>query len=294
MRDDVLLLRSLARSLHTARRPWLKALGHRVLRLASRNRITTVWDGLRLTGGFEHYPLLAALREGRYEPGTIHIFQRLCPSGGVVVDVGANLGLYALLAARRVGPTGRVIAIEPDPRSVSYLRHNILANGFPHIIQVEPVAAGDHLGTAPLYLDPDYAARSSTNSGHHAHSSTVDVPLRTLDHLLQGTSRLDLIKLDVEGAEMPVLRGARYVLERFRPWVICEVNAVLLKELGFHPRDILAQLRHLGLTAYAISDDPVRLSALPLEDDCIISPGNKYVNILARAGAWCPEDLLAC
>lgn len=145
--------------------------------------------------------------------------RRFAPEpGAVVLDLGANLGCFALPVARRVGPTGRVICVEPVPDNATHLRQAIAGNGLTNITVVE-AAVGATEGTQRISL-------SRTSQGHSGvidrGAEAVVVPLTTVDQLVAslGLPRVDFIKMDVEGMEADVLRGAVATLRQHRPRVV--------------------------------------------------------------------------
>lgn len=173
---------------------------------------------------------------GQYEPEIAAIVREACQPGSVAIDAGANVGCHTLIMAERAGESGRVIALEPHPRVFDRLRANVEMNG---LAQVEMLrtAAGDTTGTMELYAPaPAHhgAGKATLYEGNLALDpfaasamERMDVPVTTIDRLLfeRECERLDLIKIDVEGHEMPVLRGARETIARFRPRVIFEYTA---------------------------------------------------------------------
>lgn len=125
--------------------------------------------------------------------------------GSVVLDVGANVGIYTLLAAKR---GARVIAIEADPRNVERLRYHVHLNGFDDRVTIYPIAVGDREGTVTLY-------RSAGNCGHSnvfAGIDPVEVPCKTIDSL--GLPQIDVCKMDIEGNEVSALRGMEATIQR--------------------------------------------------------------------------------
>lgn len=144
-------------------------------------------------------------RPGFFEKNERRLFCAAINQGSVVLDVGANMGIYTLLAAKR-GAT--VIAVEPDPRNLEMLRHHVRLNGFHRRVTIVPMAASDKDSTLTLF-------RSPGNSGHSNLFEGVDpvmVPANTIDSL--GLPPIDVCKMDVEGAEMMALAGMQNVISR--------------------------------------------------------------------------------
>lgn len=164
---------------------------------------------------------------GCYEPGTIAVYFDLLRQSRVVFDVGANTGLFALLAA--VDDSRREVhAFEPLPRVFAYLARNIAANGLSNVKAVMSVVA-ERDGSASLFepLTVTLPSSASTLRGFVCGVATREVALPgiTLDSYVssQGSPPVDLIKVDVEGTEDKVLEGALRIIRRDHPAVLCEV-----------------------------------------------------------------------
>ena len=161
---------------------------------------------------------------GDIEVGVRKLIERILEPGNVFVDAGANLGWHVLAAACAVGPTGKVIAFEPFLSTANLMRRSIAMNGFQDRCEVHQMALADEDGRTTLHIGSD--------SGHHslyplvAGDPTIsDVPVAKLDSTLKAGSRVDVLKIDVEGAEVRVLAGAQRVL-RDNP------NAIIIIEFG--------------------------------------------------------------
>lgn len=139
---------------------------------------------------------------------------------GAVLDIGANIGPYALLA--KALSTREVIAFEPTPDVAEVARDLGTSNGLPFL--VEEIALGDSAGAASLYLSMKTDSSNSLNPDFRQSSGTIEVPLETLDGYLRRTSVVPgLLKVDTETTEPAVLRGAKDLIREHRPWVFCEV-----------------------------------------------------------------------
>jgi FkbM family methyltransferase len=183
----------------------------------------------------------AAFTVGTDEPAVQEELVRVLRPGSVLYDVGANVGFLTLIAARLVGPAGHVYAFEPIPANARAIERNAALNGLGNITVLE-LALSDRAGDAVLRV-PD------VNQGAHL-AEVVDelipadelvVRTAALDELAeeQGLRAPDLVKLDVEGAELLVLEGMRRSLEAHRPGLICELHGTraaieeLLPRLGY-------------------------------------------------------------
>jgi len=160
--------------------------------------------------GFELYGD-AYLAESRLDSGEAGIFVRLAGDADLVVDVGAHVGLFTLLARSR---GVRVVAIEPSPMNLAKLYRNLRSNEADDV-EVMPVALGDHVGLSDLY-GGGQGASLRRGWGSIGSTYTTTVPLHTLDSLLLArmSGKRLLIKIDSEGSELPILRGAEGLLRR--------------------------------------------------------------------------------
>jgi FkbM family methyltransferase len=169
----------------------------------------------------------AIFLSGQYEPDTMIALRGLLPDGGVFLDVGANQGFFSLFAAQCLG-SGLVVAFEPSAREFQRLTANIAGNRRLRI-QARREALADYRGEATLLVAEDQYAGLNTIGAAFAYTTVnaarhETVACRTLDDVVAelALNRCDVIKIDVEGAESSVLRGAADVLARFRPALIVE------------------------------------------------------------------------
>lgn len=146
------------------------------------------------------------------------------------LDIGANTGVFSLLAAR--AGVARVHAFEPAPRIFDLLERNVRLNRL-HQIECHPVAVADRKGTAVLYIPPgDVPTEASTSQGFRKMTQEVVVETTTIDEFVgaRNVGAVDLMKIDTESTEPQVLSGARQLLETSRPVMICEVLKGLTEE----------------------------------------------------------------
>ncbi|TDC54382.1 FkbM family methyltransferase [Jiangella ureilytica] len=179
---------------------------------------------------------------GGYEPTTMAWFLALCDTvqPGAVWDVGANLGLYSLLA--RAYTDREVVAFEPTPEVAGWARQLSAVNGLDY--PLEQVAAGEVPGVATFYLSEKSDASNSLAKGFRDSKRQLDVLVEPLDRYLRRTGSVPaVLKIDTETTEHYVLRGAREVVARHRPWIFCEVLAdqapeqvlaALMSRFGYH------------------------------------------------------------
>jgi FkbM family methyltransferase len=185
---------------------------------------------------------------GSFEPRAERAMARHLGLGMTAIDVGASIGYHTLRMAIQVGPGGRVIAVEPASPVVTRLRRNLALNQLNNV-EIVVAALGDHdVETARLRLQSSYPL-----SGRGAPEAVL-VRVARLDSLVleRQLRRVDLIKIDVDGQEAKVLRGAGDTLRRFRPPVFFELTPSLVEEGGDSIDELFGALLDLG---YAISDE---------------------------------------
>ena len=146
--------------------------------------------------------------------------------GMVFYDLGANIGLFSLLAARLVGASGKVFSFEPDAWVASRLRRNVARNGFENVIVVE---AGVWSNSSAVKFVPADASSPDHGVGRFVagESEAAGTPREcvALDDFIGRAAPPDMIKCDVEGAEVEALAGGEKLLRTHRPWVICELHS---------------------------------------------------------------------
>ncbi len=205
------------------RRGWLAPL-ERVLLRGELNVLGGIGSGMHL-GGASFAPWGAqayAVLTGTHELQVQEALRRSVGAGDVVWDVGANIGALSLVAARMVGPTGRVIAVEPQAGCAAAIRANAARNDLGWI-EVREVAATDHSGDVALnVVDDTLWTRLASVGEHELQTERVVVAGSALDDL--DAPPPTLVKIDVEGAELEVVAGMRRVLDEAQPVVVCEMH----------------------------------------------------------------------
>ena len=182
------------------------------------------------------------------ENGDLEFIKRFLKSGMSFMDIGAFHGLYAVVAGRQVGPTGRVVLFEPSIAACRRARVNLLLNRVK--ADIENAAVTDVSGEVSYHQ----VLHGFTTMGGLRPPPTKDpVQIRTvesksLDDYCRANAcdRIDLLKIDAEGAELGVLSGGRYVLEKLRPTIICEILDWVTEPWGYPARDIMTKLSECG------------------------------------------------
>lgn len=210
----------------------------------------TLPSGIHMNIGTNDILAYRVWNERTFEPAVRRAIEKILRTGMNVVDIGANIGYYAILAARLIGPKYRVLAVEPQPGVVQKLSRNIALNGIPNI-DVASVALTDTEG--PIrFLVPKAGWESHgsmRSNGTFAPEETITVPGQRLDQLLQerGLASVGLIKMDAEGAELPIINGARELLSSPRkPYIVFESAEVNSRPFGYTVFDLLHTIHQFG------------------------------------------------
>jgi FkbM family methyltransferase len=163
---------------------------------------------------------------GEVEVATQQILAERLRPGMVFYDLGANIGLFSLLAARLVGPTGKVFSFEPDPDTAARLRRNIARNEYENTTVIQAgvwSTSGKQIFLAADASSPDHGVGKFGAEDAGANGTALECV--ALDDFAGNRPPPDAIKCDVEGAEVEVLRGAANTLRRQRPWIVCELHS---------------------------------------------------------------------
>jgi FkbM family methyltransferase len=228
-----------------------------------------IWTGLRC----ETYEVLFIL--SALEPGMVFF------------DVGANAGLFTVSAAKKIG-SKQVYAFEPCSSTCKLLKRNLQLNGFADV-RVEQVALGDSAGKGVLQVNA--RGKDGLNTlGHATHPGSQvvgqeEVRIITLDAFLKdrGVARVDVMKVDIEGAELMLFRGARELLERAdAPLILYEGFGFLTRGFGYHPVEILWFLESCGYSLFALNGETGAISELKADyryDSMVIAakPGHSWL-----------------
>jgi FkbM family methyltransferase len=183
---------------------------------------------------------------GTLEPPVQEALRRLLAPGDVFYDIGANVGFFTLLGARLVGPSGRVVAVEPVPWCARAVGRNIELNGFGHA-QIRAQAVGGADGSARLLVVGEASWSHLESTGRHADvREEIDVAVVALDSLVAAGTipPPDVLKIDTEGAELQAIEGARETIARHRPAIVCELHdtnaafVALMDQLGYRTTNL--------------------------------------------------------
>jgi len=187
-----------------------------------------------------------------HEKSTTKLFKKIIKEGDVVVDVGANIGYFTLLAARLVGPKGKVFSFEPEPLNFRYLTKNIELNNYSQVFAYQ-MAVSNKNGKTKLYLcDYDsghhtinkYEGVKAYSRGRPTRKHSVEIETVVLDDFLkEKTNHIDVVKIDVEGAELLVIKGMEEILKKNRNIkILLEFFPLLLRKMESSPEELIKML----------------------------------------------------
>jgi FkbM family methyltransferase len=220
---------------------------------------------------------------GTYEETTTRLFKRLVKPGMVVVDLGAHIGWYTLLAARSVGETGRVYAFEPSQANFLFLLRNLDLNGIHNVIPVRKAVSNT---TGPMTLFLGQHGRTGLNTlypNRFTGGDVVTIEAITLDDFFEkeGWPRIDLVKMDIEGAEPAALEGMTRLIQKMDSMkLIVEFFPTTLQAAGASPQQFLERLLGLGLSVQVINEklEPLDVHRLIAQ----LSSGPLVANLLCE------------
>lgn len=182
-----------------------------------------------------------------YEPFETELLEKLLKKNMTVVNVGANIGYYTLIAANRVGPNGKVYAFEPEPKNYKLLVRNIEENGYKNILPIQ-AAVSYKKGTLKLFLDKSNLGNPSlAEQNIDEKNGFVEVETDSLDNFFEKHSKdlkIDLILMDAQGAEGLILNGAKKIIENNKLQIIMEFWPYGLNNVGTDALDLLKRIEN--------------------------------------------------
>lgn len=210
------------------------------------------------------FPLLTT---GKYEPLQTNLFLEYLHPGTTVLDVGANVGYYTVLASEKVGPKGVVFSFEPDPENFQLLKENLHLNSCKNV-QAEQKAVTNQDAEIEFTIEATNKGESAVAS-ENSKGKRYRIPGVRIDTFLplQKVKKLDVIKIDIEGAEIQALQGMKQTIATSNSLTLfIEYNPSRIKLYGSKPDDLLKLLEGLGFTLKTIIDE-TRSLKLPYSDE---------------------------
>lgn len=192
------------------------------------------------------------LEWGVYEKYETELFKRIVNNGMVVVDIGANVGYYTLLAAKLVGNEGKVFAFEPEPDNYNLLRKNVEANNCKNVVTIRK-AVFSSSGKIRLFLDKNNLGAHSLSERNVNKRDSIMVEAISMDDYFKNGLKIDIVKVDIQGSEMHVLEGmADTIHHNDELQMIVEFWPSGLRNSGSSPISFLRKLRSYGFDLYKI------------------------------------------
>lgn len=218
-----------------------------------------------------------------WEPAVTRELTRLTQPGFTVIDVGAHVGIFTLLMSQLVGPTGHVVALEPDPLNARFLRRNIMGRGCTNVLVLE-VAAADKSRVLPLSRPPDDNTGDSRTYDVATMNKVSRVNAFALDDLVPGP--VHLVKLDLQGMDHVALLGMQRILREQQPVMIVEFWPHGIRAYGDDPHDVIHWLRSLDYSWVAL-ELPDLTDGCSDDDICaaVEDSADGYVNLLLQPTA---------
>lgn len=224
--------------------------------------------GFLLCAATDHALLSCLLETGELERGTRILIQKYLRPGNVFIDVGANVGMHTLAAARAMQGQGKIIAFEPFEPTMRMLEKSIWMNGFSSMTEIHQAAVSNAAGRQQLFI--------GATSGHHSlfalepspnnAQGPVEVPLVRLDSVIAAGQRIDLMKIDAEGAELEVIEGAvSLIADNPEIALIVEFGPSHLRRTGRTPSQWLDSFNQLGLYYRVINNESGALEKWSLD-----------------------------
>jgi FkbM family methyltransferase len=247
-------------------------------------------------GSEEFPPLERVMDRIPFVEKELLLLRALVRPGDVCLDVGAAGGAHLLVMASATGPGGHVLAVEPRPGSYRVLRTLVRASGLGARITLANTALAATDGTVGLRIPvvPTRAHLHGSTSDHGSEAAfpglphrEIEVPMRRLDDLVvqAGLTRVDVLKCDVEGAELLVLAGATRILREHRPVVIVEADDLHQRRFDATAQDVLDAVVAAGYRAHRYRDGALDEVAgvVPGEDDYVLVPDGRELPVPIRS-----------
>jgi FkbM family methyltransferase len=244
--------------------------------------LSTRWGGRMLVDTRDAAMAPWLVLDGSWEPQVTGWLQETLTPGMVFVDVGANVGYFTLLGAGLVGPSGTVVAVEAHPRLAGILQRNVVLNGYHGWVTVHQRAAWSERTSLEFHMRDHFTSSSSLGRIDDAGLSrlgdtvqSVTVEAVTLDDLLEGLPRVDVLKIDIEGAEAHAFAGLRHTLEANPHAVVMfEWGRSLIESVGDKPEQLTSVVDSFGFKLRLLE------TGEPITSDDLL--GLPYGNVLAH------------
>jgi FkbM family methyltransferase len=221
--------------------------------------MTSRRDGIRIAVDPEDHRTapIEILNFGEYEPEETQVIRRVAEKMDTMLDIGANIGWYSLLASK-INPKSIIHSFEPIPTTYSRLIQNFSLNSLEAML-CHNYGFSNKPGSFPFYFYPEGSGNASMqNLSGRQDATIVDCELRTLDSILDwlpSNNTIDFIKCDVEGNELFVLEGGLNLLRQHKPILLCELLRKWSASFGYHPNEVIDLLQSIGYKIYTVALD---------------------------------------
>jgi FkbM family methyltransferase len=199
---------------------------------------TAEYKGVKLTLPTKDTAIVPSILGGYFESLELDLFAKAAEGSTTVLDIGANIGLFSCVAGKALQTGGVVYAFEPVAENAKYFRQNLLNNDLMNVELIES-AVGQEVGELSIFVSTESIATHSASRRHSRGSESISVPMTSVDVFVmsRGIGHVDVIKIDVEGYDGYVLKGAIETIKNHQPTIFVEYDPKGLKECGFEPAD---------------------------------------------------------
>jgi FkbM family methyltransferase len=198
------------------------------------------------------------LRSKVHEPNLTRLFKQAIEEGTVVVDVGAHIGYYTLIASKLVGTKGKVYAFEPEPSNYRLLIRNIHENRYKNVIATQKAVANKEQKEALFLNKKDFGSHSLSRNNVPELGNSLEVESTTLDRFFEkdvGNFKVDFVKMDAQGAEGLIVEGMSKIIEKNNNLkIVMEFWPSGLVNMGTDPKQLLVKLKHQGFKFQTVDE----------------------------------------
>ncbi len=254
-------------------------------------RRVTLPHGVRMDCGLVDHIERSVWLHGHWDLGIQRVLEALLRPGDTYLDLGANIGYFALLGSTLVGERGTVVAVEPSTRALRKLTHHLWLNHCRNVLVVS-AAAGASWDRAKLSLATEgNIGGSALQESETAARPTESVWVTPMDEWLSPLQLVPrLIKLDLEGFELAALRGLERLIERHHPWIVCEITDPYLRKFGDCATALMAWMLRQGYTARRVDAAAPMAAWAACEDVETIAEESQFDAVFVPPGALWPEQ----
>jgi len=228
--------------------------------------VETEYKGVKLSLPTKDITIVPSIIGGYFESYELDLFKAIANKSEQIIDVGGNVGLYSILAAKNIQNVGWVYSFEPVPENIKFLKNNIKLNNTKRIKVIEQ-ALGAKEGVLELFLSDRNIGTHSAAQGHSRGAESINVKLTTIDKFsLDNDIKPDLVKIDVEGYDGYVLDGGQETLNKYKPTIFIEYAPLTLERCGYSPENFLNQLFSIHKFAYIFEEKKNLLRSVSLKE----------------------------